>query len=189
MHWKAVVAAVALLVGGAEANALVAQAPCPWPGPPELLTDRPSLPDSTLVTVGSSTIKVCYSRPQARGRTIFGELVPFGRPWRTGANEPTMLHLPEAVRVAGTDLEPGTYIVMTIPTAESWTIVFNTTSVSEPMEMFNALSEVARAEVPVEATPAFVETFTVRVDEDAEIPSLVMAWENTRVRVPVEPRS
>lgn len=186
MDCRYVVIAAVLLICGANGNTLLAQAPCPWPGPPQLLTDRPSLPDSTLLTAGAGTIKVCYSRPQARGRVIFGELVPFGRMWRTGANEPTMLHLPVPATVAGTDLAPGTYIVMTIPSPESWTIVFNTTTVSEPMEMFAALSEVARVEVPVAETPDHVEVFTIRVDAQSETPALIMEWENTMVRVPID---
>lgn len=162
-----------------------AQSPCPWPGPPQSLTDRPSLPDSVTLQVGGESLKLCYSRPSARGRPIFGHLVPFGRPWRTGANEPTMLHLPVRASVAGVDLEPGTYVLMTIPSEESWTLLVNTSTASEPMEMFNALTEIGRAELPVEKLTDHVETLTVR-SEQSPMPSLVIEWENTRVRVPIQ---
>jgi hypothetical protein len=167
-------------------RALHAQAACPWPGPPQFLTDRPSLPDSTLVPTGSTPIKICYSRPSARGRNIFGDLVPFGRPWRTGANEPTMLHLPITAIVGGVRLEPGTYIVLSIPTSDSWTLLFNTSSVAEPLEMFSALTEVGRAELPIERIAEHVETLTIRDSDQPGELAFVIEWEHTRVRVPIE---
>lgn len=177
--------AAGLALAAVSAATLSAQAPCPWPGPPQFLTDRPSLPDSTMLQVGGETLKICYSRPSARGRPIFGDLVPFGRPWRTGANEPTMLHLPARAKVAGIDLEPGTYVLMTIPSEESWTLLLSTSTASEPMEMFNALTEIGRAELPVQKLADHVETLTVRGDLSS-MPSLVIEWENTRVRVPIQ---
>ena len=183
-RWCLVTAGV-VLAGVLNASVLNAQAPCPWPGPPQFLTDRPSLPDSALVQIGAETVKVCYSRPSARGRVIFGELVPFGRPWRTGANEPTMLHLPARANVAGVALEPGTYVLLTVPTESSWEILFNTSTASDPNEMFNALTEVGRAEVPVERVADSIEVLTLRF-EQAGSPMLVIEWENARVRVPIE---
>lgn len=174
-----------LALAVADVAALSAQSPCPWPGPPQLLTDRPSLPDSAMLRVGAETIKLCYSRPSARGRPIFGHLVPFDRPWRTGANEPTMLHLPVRANVGGVDLEPGTYVLMTVPSEESWILLVNTSTASEPMEMFNALTEIGRAQLPVEKLPDHVETLTFRTDQ-SPTPSLVIEWENTRVRVPIQ---
>ena len=73
------------------------------------LADRTSPYDSVAVPLGDARGVVCYGRPSARGRTIFGELIPFGQIWRTGANEPTTLHLPVAASVAGIALEPGSY--------------------------------------------------------------------------------
>jgi len=176
------------LVSAVEVAEVNAQAPCPWPAPPQLLADRPSLPDSAMVEIGANTMKLCYSRPSARGRTIFGELVPFGRPWRTGANEPTMLHLSANAIVAGVALNAGTYILLTVPGEDKWQILFNTTTASNPDEMFNALTEVGRGEVPVERTSEYVETLTIRFEQDPS-PELVLEWENTRVRVPIDSSS
>ena len=182
--WCLTIATVAL-GGMLDAAALSAQAPCPWPAPPQFLTDRPSLPDSAVASIGTEAVKVCYSRPSARGRVIFGELVPFGRPWRTGANEPTMLHLSARANVAGVTLDPGTYVLLTVPAEDHWRILFNTSTASDPNEMFNALTEIGRGSVPVETVADPVETLTMRF-EQTPLPVLVIEWERTRVRVPIE---
>ena len=176
---------VVLLLTASAAHAQ--EPPCPWPAAPSELMDRPSPPDSTWVDLGPANAKVCYSRPSARGRTIFGELVPFESAWRTGANEPTMLHLPVRAEVAGVALDPGTYILMTIPTPQSWIVTINTTDVTDTSEMFANLTEVGRGTVPVEQLGEHIEMLTLR-DADSEAdPALVIEWERTRVRVPIVP--
>lgn len=161
-------------------------AACPWPGPSQFLADRPSPPDSVLFTVGGATGKVCYSRPAARGRRIFGEVVEYGKRWRTGANEPTMLFVPVPARVAGIPVAAGRYILMTVPGPERWTIILSTADAGAPMEMFNALTEVGRAEVPVESTEAPVERFTIRALPNGAGIQLLIEWQQTRVRIPVK---
>lgn len=180
------IAVVSHGLASAPADAQGPAPPCPWPGPAQFLADRPSAPDSVLFTVGGEPGKLCYSRPAARGRRVFGNLVEFGKLWRTGANEPTMLFLPVTTRVAGVQLPAGRYIVMTVPGAERWTVLFNTSEARTPVEMFNALTEVARAHVPAEATAAHVEQLTFRAERDTAGPSLILEWERTRVRLPIE---
>lgn len=157
---------------------------CLWPGPPEALMDRPSVPDSAMLTIGGMNVKVCYSRPSARERVIFGELVPFNELWRTGANEPTLLHLPFAASVAGADVPAGTYLLFTVPGTEEWTIQLHTSDAPVD-EMLADNEEVARGTVPVESLDEHVEMFTIRGtggDTDGE---LVLEWERTRVRIPI----
>lgn len=161
-------------------------AACPWPGPAQFLADRPSPPDSVLFTVGGAQGKVCYSRPAARGRRIFGEVVEYGKRWRTGANEPTMLFLPVPAQVAGIPVAAGRYVLMTVPGAERWTIVLSTSDAIAPMEMFNALTDVGRAEVTVEPAEAPVERFTIRALPDSAGINLLLEWQQTRVRIPVK---
>lgn len=178
-------ALVSLLLPGAFAPAHAQNLACPWPGPPELLTDRPSPPDSTLFSIGSRTVKVCYSRPSARERQVYGELVPYGRTWRTGANEPTMLNLPVPAEVAGVRLEAGTYLMLTIPQSSGdWTILFNTSD-APPDEMFDNMTEVARGTAPVEPLDDHVEMFTIRGTDAATAAALLLEWERLRVRVPI----
>ena len=182
-------AAVGLLLW-APANAQLAVEPntCPWPGPPQYLDDRPSLPDSTLVTISGETVKLCYSRPAARGRVIFGGLVPYGRLWRTGANEPTMLHLPVAARVAGVRLEAGAYLLFTVPGTDSWSVVLSTSDATEPTDMLNDNVEIGRGSVPAESLAELVETLTITGEPAEGGALLVLDWERTRVRIPIELR-
>lgn len=181
---------LAAVVAGLAASSLAAQATpaaCPWPGPVQFLSDRPSPPDSVLLSVGTATLKVCYSRPSARGRPVFGELVEYGKRWRTGANEPTMLYVPVAAEIAGIGVPAGAYVLMTIPGPDRWTISLHTSSAPTPAEMFNALVDVGRGEVPTESLSAPVEQFTMRGTADAGGAHLVLEWERIRVRIPVIP--
>ena len=158
---------------------------CPWPGPAAFLQDRPSPPDSVLIPLGSATAVLCYSKPSARGRRVFGGLVEYGKVWRTGANEPTILHLPIHAVVAGVPLPAGRYILLSIPRTDGWTLLFNTTSVTDPAKMFSALTEVGRAELIPEATTSFVEQLRIRPETAEGVSHLVLEWENTRLRIPM----
>lgn len=180
-----------VLVPGAALGVVTQQPPqeCMWPGPPQFLTDRPSLPDSTMIRIGDTTVKVCYSRPSARGRVIFGELVPFERPWRTGANEPTLLHLPFPAEVAGAHVEPGRYLLLTVPGPAEWAVLLNTSESTTTQDMFADMVEVARGTAVVESLDAPVEVFTIRATGGDREGELILEWERTRVRIPIERRN
>jgi hypothetical protein len=155
------------------------------------LEGRASPYDSTVVTLGGAQAKVCYGRPSTRGRTIFGGHLPYGKLWRTGANEPTIVHLPFAARVAGMSVPPGSYSLYTIPGREEWTVILNRSTEQWGHESrYTAevqAQEVGRAPVRAERTDAPVETFTIRAEpRGARAADLVLEWENTRVRIPVE---
>lgn len=154
--------------------------------------NRASPYDSTAVPVGGSNALVCYSRPSVKGRTIFGGLVPYGKLWRTGANEPTILHLPVAATVAGIPVEPGSYSLYTVPGADEWTVIVNRSTSQWGVESQYTpqiqAQEVGRATVPAMRADSPVETFTLRAAPRGRASDLVMEWENARVRIPVEPR-
>lgn len=162
-----------------------AQRFCPWPGPAAFLQDRPSPPDSVLIPLGSATAVLCYSKPSARGRRVFGGLVEYGKVWRTGANEPTILHLPIPSVVAGVPLADGRYILLSIPREDRWTLLFSTTSVTDPAKMFSALTEVGRADLVPEATASFEEQLRIRPETAADGSQVILEWENTRLRIPI----
>ena len=91
----------------------------------QFATPRPS-PNAKLVqTVGTTELTVTYSRPAVKGRAIWGALVPWSQPWRTGANEATQFICSDEIMVEGQKLAAGTYALVTIPTAESWTVIFS----------------------------------------------------------------
>ena len=152
---------------------------------------RASAYDSTVVALGGARAKLCYGRPSAKGRTVFGGLVPYDTLWRTGANEPTILHLPVAASIAGIRVPAGSYSLYTVPGREQWTVIVNRSTGQWGHERAYSAQvraqEVGRAPVAAERTEAPVETFTIRaVPRGSRAADLVLEWENTRVRVPIE---
>jgi len=90
------------------------------------LATRQSPLDSLSFTVGKAEVKVCYGRPSLRGRKMIGgEAVPYGKLWRTGSNEPTMIHTTGPITVAGVALAPGSYSLYTIPGPKEFEVILN----------------------------------------------------------------
>ena len=158
---------------------------CKVRGSREWLSTRASPLDSATVVVGGRAAKVCYSRPSARGRVVFGELVEYGELWRTGANEPTVLHLTFAAQVAGIPLEPGRYMLFTAPHPEAWTVAILASDAEDAVEMFRTMRPVGQGTAGVEALPEPVDTFTIRGVDGATEGQLLLEWERVRVRIPV----
>jgi hypothetical protein len=177
--------------GDAVRGAEPAPAPGCVPSPRMALEGRASPYDSTTFQVGGATGRVCYGRPSAAGRTMLGgDIVPYGRLWRTGANEPTILHLPVASTVAGVEVAAGSYSLYTVPGAEEWEVVVNRATSQwghESQYPSVAEQEVGRGRVPAERLGAHVETFTIRAEPVGVGSDLLLEWEHTRVRIPVRP--
>ena len=91
----------------------------------QLETPQPSPKGKVEQKVGVMDVSVSYSRPGIKGRKIFGDLVPYGQVWRTGANEPTTISFSDAVKLEGLDVPAGTYSLYTIPGEKEWTIIIN----------------------------------------------------------------
>ena len=136
------------------------------PAPQVPVPGRASPYDSVAVPIGADTALLCYGRPSMKGRTIFGGLIPFGQLWRTGANEPTLLHRPVAATIAGMPVEAGSYSIYTMPGEKEWTIIVNRSTSQWGIESQYtpeiAAQEVGRATVPAAPTSAPVEQFTIR---------------------------
>src|SRR5205814_6939276 len=98
------------------------------PAAPQLKTPRPSPKSVLSQTIGFTDVTITYSRPSARGRQIFGGLVPYDKVWRTGANEATTISFSNDVTINRKALPKGTYSLHTIPNKDEWTIVFNNVS-------------------------------------------------------------
>lgn len=188
---------VSLLPRFAVVSSLVALAVCaagqePVPsckvqGSREWLSTRPSPLDSAVAVIGGKTVKVCYSRPSARGRAVFGGLVEYGKLWRTGANEPTVLHLPFAADVAGVRLEPGRYMLFTAPNPGEWGVVFFTSDAEDPVQMFQTMRRVGLGAASSEDLAAPVDTLTIRGIDGGTEGALMLEWERVRVRIPIRP--
>ena len=150
------------------------------------LATRKSPLDSLSFNVGSSDVKVCYGRPSLRGRHMLGgNDVPYGKLWRTGANEPTMIHTTGPLVVAGIKVPPGSYSLYTVPNASQWEVIVNK-SITQWGEEHNytdavKAQELGRGKVKPESLKTPVEVFTIT----SEPGFLVLEWETTRVKIPV----
>lgn len=151
---------------------------------------RASAFDSTLIDLGGAQAKLCYGRPSMNGREIFGGLVPYDTLWRTGANEPTTLHIPFAAEIAGIAVEPGSYSIYTVPGRNEWSVIVNRSISQWGIEVAYTpevrAQEIARAQVPSEELATPVETFVITAEPTGDQSAdLVLDWERTRVRIPV----
>lgn len=180
--------AMVLAAGSAPALAQTGSDACWLTGSPGEVAGRASKHDSTSVALDAGTVKVCYGRPQRRDRTIMGQLVPYGQPWRMGADEATAIHVPFRARIAGVDVAPGWYSLYAIPDANQWRIVVNRDAqrwgvpINEAIRAKDVGSGIVRSEKldrPVEAL-----TITLRSTSKSAA-TMDVEWENTRVRVPV----
>lgn len=189
-HHSRVAAAAAL---GALSVIAAAAAPaqefaCKFRGAAGDLAARPSALDSIQVTIDGATVKLCYGRPAARGRPVMGDLVPYGRPWRLGANEPTTINLPFAAEIGGVRVEPGTYSLYAVPGEKEWEIVVNRAVDRWGIPINDAVrgQDVGAARRPVEPLERPVETLTLSFARPAGRETfLVIEWERARVRVPL----
>jgi hypothetical protein len=153
--------------------------------------NRRSPKDSLTFTAGGAEVKVCYSRPSLNGRTaIGGELVPYGQLWRTGANEPTIIHTTGHLVIAGIHVDAGTYSLYTVPGEREWEVIINRAVGQWGHEAAYTDSvramEVGRGRVPAERIATPVERFTIRSEGasggDAR---LILEWQNSRVAIPL----
>lgn len=135
-----------------------------------------------------SNIKVEYSRPSAKGRTIYGDVVPFGKVWRTGANGSTKITFGEDVTIEGKPLAAGTYSIYTIPAKDRWEIMFSKNlNLGGDVANYNTADEALRVTVIPARLTDRVETFTINIgDMTSNSARLDLMWENTRASVAVK---
>jgi DUF2911 family protein len=154
----------------------------------QVKTPQPSPKATVEQMVGLTTVNLDYSRPSMKGRTIFGDLVPFGKLWRTGANQNSMVTFSDDVIIDGKTLKKGKYALFTTPKADSWEIVFysDTDNWGTPENWSDAkvaLKTTARAET----LNRNVESFTIGVNGlDNNYGVLELSWEKTLVPVKFE---
>lgn len=174
----------------------------PYATPAELM-ERPSPYDSVAVTTESGMAKLCYSRPYAKGRVVFGgELVPWDVLWRTGANEATIVHLNHAAEIAGLSVGPGSYSIYTVPSEGQWVVVVNASTgqwgqTRDMMTPGGTMSnnsytseveaeEVGRSPIATEQIDGYVEQLTARFGpSSASGADLLFEWETTRIVIPL----
>ncbi|WP_372473098.1 DUF2911 domain-containing protein [Capnocytophaga sp. ARDL2] len=154
----------------------------------QVVTPKASPSAEVEQVVGLTKVEVNYSRPATKGRSVFGDLVPYGRLWRTGANENTVVEFTDDVQIDGKVLEKGKYAIYTVPSPTRWEVVFykdfnNWGLPKEYSEEKIALTTVANSEM-LDTNEEF---FTIEVTPiTTDKGDLVMSWEKTRVRIPFE---
>jgi hypothetical protein len=142
-------------------------------------------PASTAISNQNGiSVQVDYCQPYKKGRVVFGQLVPYGKVWRTGANEATIFDVKQDVKVAGKPLKAGKYTLWTIPNPDKWTIIFNGQT-GQWGTMYDETKDVMRVEVPAGKTTETIEQFTINFVPEVSGNDMVLRWENTEVKVPI----
>jgi hypothetical protein len=152
----------------------------------QIETPAPSPASKLMQTVGLTEVMVDYSRPSMRGRAVFGELVPYGKLWRTGANAYTKISFDTDVTISGQEVKSGTYSIFTKPGEKNWQVFFytDTQGGGTPREWDDA-KVVAKATVPVYPMDMPVETFTITIDDvKSNGANIGIIWENVYVAIP-----
>lgn len=154
----------------------------------QIKTPQPSPATKMEQVVGLTDVTIEYSRPGMKGRTIFGDLVPYGEVWRTGANANTKITFSDDVTIDGKELKKGAYAIYTIPNATSWDIVFysDATNWGNPAKWDE--SKVAlKTNAAVVPMPNKIESFTITLDDLSNDSAVLgILWENTYVGVKFE---
>jgi Protein of unknown function (DUF2911) len=149
-------------------------------------SSRPSPPaTATLNLGGGKTITIDYSSPRAKGRKIFGGLVPYGQVWRAGANESTTFVTTADVSVGGTLVPAGNYTLFAIPNQDKWTLILSKKTGEWGTQYPGPSNDLARIDMKVSSLPSPAENFTISFDKGANGGTLNMEWETTRASVPI----
>jgi len=153
---------------------------------PQDKSKRPSPPATAETTLKGQKITIDYSRPSMKGRKIVGGLVPYGKVWRTGANEATTLTTPIALSIGGTSVPAGKYTLWTLPQESGWKLVINKQTGQWGTE-YDEKQDLARVDMQKSSTQQPVEQFTISFNNKGDdATELVLEWENTRVSVPIK---
>ena len=139
---------------------------------------RPSPPKTATRMLDSLSINIVYNAPSVKGRTIWGALVPYGKVWRTGANEATTFEVNKPVLIEGQKLAAGKYSLFTIPGEKEWVVVFNKEAEQWGAYSYKKDSDALRVTVKPGKTKLLVEQLTIDVSDKGEVN---IAWENVQI--------
>ncbi|MEQ8580966.1 MAG: DUF2911 domain-containing protein [Marinoscillum sp.] len=144
---------------------------------------RPSPPAQVTNTVNGTTITIDYSQPSVKGRTIWGDLVPYGKVWRTGANEATWIEVSADVKIGDNTLPKGKYSMFTIPGEDEWVVIFNSTWDQWGHYNYDESKDVLRVKATPLKSAKFSEQFTIGLSEDGVVN---MDWANLSARFDID---
>ena len=151
-----------------------------------LKTPQPSTTQTIKQDFGVGSIELSYSRPGVKGRKIFGDLVPYGKVWRTGANSATTLTFSDSVTIGGMNIAPGKYGLLTIPNKDQWTIIITKqTDVTSPAA-YKQENDIVRVNAKPSILKEPVETFTMQfANVKSTSTDVAIMWDNVAVSLPV----
>ena len=174
-----------VLAAATAVTLCVALAPQPLAAQTAQAKPPASPPAQATVKIGAATITIDYARPSMRGRKIMGELVPYDKVWRTGANAATKLTTDAAITIGGAAIPAGTYTLYTLPGEKAWKLIVNKQT-GQWGTQYDEAQDLVRVDLKVEATTAPVEQFTITLSAaGANAGLLVLEWENTKLSAPV----
>lgn len=149
-----------------------------------LKTPAPSPAQTVKQDFGLSNIEINYSRPSVKGRTIFGDVVPFNTVWRTGANSATTISFGDTVMIGGVKVSPGKYGLLSIPGATEWTIIISKSTSTTSPDAYDQKEDVVRVKATPIALTEKVETFTIELGNMKSTScDLQLMWDKTLVSV------
>lgn len=147
---------------------------------------RPSPPATASCDLGGGkTLTVDYSSPKVKGRKIFGGLVPYGQPWRVGANEATTFVTTADLKVGGKDVPAGDYTIFTIPEENKWTLIVSKKTGEWGIPYPGAGSDLLRVDMKVGKLPSSVEDFKISFSKAGNGCTMKIAWENTQASIEI----
>ena len=133
-----------------------------------------------------SSIEISYSRPSARGREVYGDVVAYGHPWRTGANGATKVKFGEDVDIMGTSVKAGEYVLYTIPGKDKWEVILNLGTTPFGPDGYDKGNDVARFFIEPSRIPNMVQTFTIEISDITFTSCKIdLTWEKTKVSIPI----
>lgn len=149
-------------------------------------SQRPSPPGTAEVALKGKKITIDYSRPSLKGRHVGQELAPYGKVWRTGANEATALTTEVDLSIGGASVPAGKYTIYSLPSEGTWKLIISKQT-GQWGTVYNEDQDLARVDMKKSQLPQPVEQFTISFDKKSESSAdLVMEWENVRLSVPVQ---
>ncbi|MEI6948225.1 DUF2911 domain-containing protein [Paraflavisolibacter sp. H34] len=147
---------------------------------------QPSPSQTVTQNFGLGTIELSYSRPGVKGRKVFGDLVPYGQVWRTGANQATTLTFSDEVTIGGKKIPAGKYGLLSIPDANSWTLIITKQLDVTSPAAYKPENDVVRVQAKPQALPFPVETFTILFSNVKPAGTdLQLIWDNVAVSLPI----
>ena len=130
------------------------------------------------------TVQVDYSRSYKKGREIFGNILPYGQVWRTGANEATIFDVKQDIKIGDKSLKAGKYTLWRIPNADKLTVILNS-EIGQWGTTYDVKKDVVRIDVPVGKSAEMMEQFKIEFAAAATGAEMILRWDNTEVKVPI----